>query len=487
MSKFKGKVGIGAVIAVIVLVVAMYVLTVLPLGKQAMQGVRQDATRGGELVPTRVRYHALDLVTVACLAAHEPAFAKAIQADTVQKKRQDTFDAITVYDGKLKTLRRKADFLGVVDEEGKIIARDLSIQDMFGEKLPYDAISHALAGRATGDIWVMKDRLLRAGVAPIYVEGVVKGAVVVGYDLTDAEAVAEQKQFGAHVVYFSGGAVRASSFPKAGAEVKAVNAKLIAAQGEAAKAVSSKKKSAIFETTIGGHRYFGIAGPLPPPVTVYGGKADGGKPMAVMSAAKKGAGFIVLVDQTARTAKIRTTRWVLLAFLIILMLFVWVIMWIVAKHFVDAQDRLELGVSEVISGNMDYTFDALGEFEGLANALNVMLARLLGRPEPGEEDEEGDLSWRADVLTIGEMSSPTAEEASLVSEPEDTYLKQLFDTYVAARKGAGLTVEGLSHPTFSQKVKANEAMLRAKHECQLVRFRVSSAGSQVVLVPLRLA
>ena len=31
----------------------------------------------------------------------------------------------------------------------------------------------------------------------------------------------------------------------------------------------------------------------------------------------------------------------------------------------------------------------LADFDGLANALNVMMSRLTGRPEPGEEDEEG--------------------------------------------------------------------------------------------------
>ncbi|PID37992.1 MAG: hypothetical protein CSA65_00820 [Proteobacteria bacterium] len=480
MSKFKGKVGIAAVIGVIAIVAVMYLLIVLPLDKQLTAGAKQDVTRAAEAVPTRVRYHAYDLVAVAKHAANHSSFAQAIGAEA---KRQEVYNAIQAYDGKLKTQRRKSDFFGVVDEQGKIIARDLNIQDMHGEKLPYEAVTHALAGRATGDVWVMKNRLLRAAVAPIEVGGVIKGAVVVGYDITDAEAKTEAKQFGAQVVYFSGGAVRASSFPKAGAEVKAVNANILGASGEGPKAVKAGKSSAAFQVEIDGKVYLAVAGPLPAPVTVQGANAKGA-PQKKMSAATKGGGFVVLASLTDRTAQVRTTRWALVGFMAIFMLFVLLVMWVVAKHFVDAQDKLELGVSEVISGNMDYTFDALEEFEGLANALNVMLARLLGRPEPGEEED--DQSWRPDVLTIGELSSPSAEEGPLASEPEESYLAELYEQYIAARKGAQLSVEGLTLPVFSQKVKANEAMLRAKHECSIVRFKVSSAGGQVTLIPLRL-
>lgn len=456
----------------------MYLLIVLPLDKQATAGAKHDVERAAEAVPTRVRYHAYDLVAVAKHAANDSSFAKALESEA---KRQEIYNAIQAYDGKLKTQRRKSDFFGVVDEQGKIIARDLNIQDMHGEELAYKAVKHALAGRATGDVWVMKNRLLRAAVAPILVGGVVKGAVVVGYDITDAEAKVEAKQFGAQVVYFSGGATRAASFPKAGAEVKAVNASILGDSGQGAKAVAAGKTSAPFKVEINGKTYLGVAGPLPAPVTIHGGKSDGAG-QKKMSA--KG-GFVVLASLTDRTAQVRTTRWVLLGFMALFMLFVMLVMWIVAKHFVDAQDNLELGVSEVISGNMDYTFDAQEEFEGLANALNVMLARLLGRPEPGEE-EDGDQSWRPDVLTIGELSSPGADDGALASEPEESYLAKLFEQYIEARKGAQLSVEGLTLPVFSQKVKANEAMLRAKHECQLVRFKVSSAGGQVTLIPLRL-
>ena len=78
-----------------------------------------------------------------------------------------------------------------------------------------------------------------------------------------------------------------------------------------------------------------------------------------------------------------------------------------AKRFIGPLDKIELGVAEIINGNIDYTFKPVGpDFEGLSNALNVMLARLLGREEPNEdaveEEEDGGKVWRAEQMIIEE-------------------------------------------------------------------------------------
>src|SRR6185503_3192733 len=62
------------------------------------------------------------------------------------------------------------------------------------------------------------------------------------------------------------------------------------------------------------------------------------------------------------------------------------------RRIIAQVDQIELGVTDIINGNVDRTFRPVGlELDGLANGLNVMLARLLGRPEPGDEefDDEG--------------------------------------------------------------------------------------------------
>ena len=78
-----------------------------------------------------------------------------------------------------------------------------------------------------------------------------------------------------------------------------------------------------------------------------------------------------------------------------------------AKRFIGPLDKIELGVAEIINGNIDYTFKPVGpDFEGLSNGLNVMLARLLGREEPNEdaveEEDDGAQRWRSDQMVVEE-------------------------------------------------------------------------------------
>jgi len=170
---------------------------------------------------------------------------------------------------------------------------------------------------------------------------------------------------------------------------------------------------------------------------------------------------------------------------VLFILLVMVFMAAVARHFVSIEDQVELGVNEVINGNLDYTFDAQGEFEGLANALNVMLARLLGRPEPGEE-EDGDQSWRPDVIAVDELAADATLAKQLAAEAEDAYFARLYQEFVDARARLNLTVEGITQEGLTQKLRANEAMLKAKNKCRMVRFVVTATGGRVSFRPIRI-
>ena len=74
----------------------------------------------------------------------------------------------------------------------------------------------------------------------------------------------------------------------------------------------------------------------------------------------------------------------------------------------------------------------------------------------------------------------------LAAEPEDGYYTRIFREYIEARQAAGLSVEGITQASFTQKVRANEAMIKAKHKCSLVRFIVHTAAGRVSLRPIRL-
>src|SRR5205085_2540732 len=154
-------------------------------------------------------------------------------------------------------------------------------------------------------------------------------------------------------------------------------------------------------------------------------------------------------------------------------------MYLVHRRTETQIDEIELGVAEIINGNLDRTFRPVGhELDGLANGLNVMLARLLGRPEPGEEafDENGNpiIPGRVDFEEAQEGSggaaAPAADPdlAALAQEPEPDYYKRVFTEYVAARKESG-SPDDVSFESFIAKLRVNEGKLKAQYNCRAVR------------------
>jgi hypothetical protein len=149
-----------------------------------------------------------------------------------------------------------------------------------------------------------------------------------------------------------------------------------------------------------------------------------------------------------------------------------------ARRFVSPLDQIELGVAEVINGNIDYTFKPVGQdFEGLSNSLNVMLARLLGREEPNEEaveeEEEGgthEVESRGHGHRGNRWQRPAATVAALAEEGEAAYYPRLFNEYLSTLQQAGQPSEGMSVLAFMAKLSLTEAGLREKWECKVVRF-----------------
>src|SRR5690606_3821627 len=100
------------------------------------------------------------------------------------------------------------------------------------------------------------------------------------------------------------------------------------------------------------------------------------------------------------------------------------------RRLVAQVDQVELGVIEIINGNLDRRFGPVGpELDGLSNGLNVMLARLLGRPEPGEEefDEDGNPVVPGRVEFDESEGAPQVDPdiAALAQEAEPDYYKRV--------------------------------------------------------------
>ena len=166
-----------------------------------------------------------------------------------------------------------------------------------------------------------------------------------------------------------------------------------------------------------------------------------------------------------------------------------------ARRFIAPLDKIELGVAEVINGNIDYNFKPVGQdFEGLSNSLNVMLARLLGREEPNEEaveeeDEGSKHAWKAEAMVIEQSDgrAPAETVAALASEPEAAYYPRLYGEYVAALQRLGQPTDGMSVLAFMAKLSLTEAGLREKWECKVVRFLLAVKGNQITFRPVKIS
>jgi hypothetical protein len=158
------------------------------------------------------------------------------------------------------------------------------------------------------------------------------------------------------------------------------------------------------------------------------------------------------------------------------------------RRLIAQVDQIELGVTDIINGNVDRTFRPVGpELDGLANGLNVMLARLLGRPEPGEEefDDDGNpiIPGRVEFEEGEDKPAVDPDLANLASESEPDYYKRVFTEYVAARKAVG-SPDDVSFENFIAKLKVNEGKLKAQYNCRAVRFRVVTNNNKVSLKPV---
>jgi hypothetical protein len=342
------------------------------------------------------------------------------------------------------------------------------------------------------ELWDYPGRgLMRVGVATVVdvetADGVsrVAGAVLVAYAQSSKLAREEARTLGGQVAYFdfgSDGKVFASSFQDAKmAEILTP----VLAKGDLARTALANESGihGPVEVTANGSSYFAAAIRLPrfppaknlpadyPPVT---------------------AGALVLSPANPTTPEHGTAGRLILILGGVSLLLALGAMWLTSRRIIDQVDELEVGVAEIINGNLERTFRPVGDdLDGLANGLNVMLARLLGRPEPGEEemDEDGNpiVSGRVDFDEDAEAAAAapagSPDLAALAQEPEPDYYKRVYTEYRDARRAVGNPDE-VSFEGFIAKLRVNEGKLKAQHQCKAVRFRVVTKDGKVSLKPV---
>jgi hypothetical protein len=479
------KIGLIAAALLLAFTGLFFFSTTSNLTAAASKDVEDRVARAQRIHQQISRLGGLDLSNLASEKARRPGVLAAVGRAEETSRRQAAFEECEAINAALAPDGRRADIVAILDGQGKVLSRDLNPNADFGENYGarYPAVAAALKGQPVKDVWTLQGRMTEVGVAPVTrADGSVAGALLVGYALSARKAQERRTLLGAEIGFFHDGKVQTSSFVSDGGETgkedggrtQALASVLFAGPKLAEAALSKGTATGIEHVSIDDKDYAVIAAPL------QGNFAD------------KSSGVLLLAsvsDQVTR-ARGQANSVLFLGLLAIGVALAASVM--TAKRFIAPLDQIELGVGEVINGNIDYTFNPVGpDFEGLSNSLNVMLARLLGRDEPNEdavEEEETEVEkWKAASMVIDEGDgSPVAGAQALAQEGEASYYPRLYNEYLAALRAAGKNTDGVSVQQFMAKLRLSEAGLKEKWTCKMVRFQMVSRGTEIVFRAVRI-
>jgi hypothetical protein len=484
------KIGLVAAIVLLAFTAGVYSVVTRDLRESVVHEVETDVSRAQRMHQSIARLEALDFANLVAGLSHRSSVVGIFEKPDETGRRQAAFEQCEALNAFLQRGgSRKADIVAILDSAGKVLARDLNVNAMYGEDMraKYPAVGTALRGEATKDIWTLQNRMTRVAVAPVvHPDGTIKGALLVGYVLTARDAQLKRDLLGAEVAYFHNGKVHTSSFVSEGTgegakedgnQTQALNAILFQSPDKWGQQTLQKDApTELFDLMLDGREYTAVAAPL------HGNAFD------------KTSGFVVLKSIADALEPVGGVGLKVIGFGVLAILVALGASVMTAVRFIKPLDKIELGVAEIINGNIDYQFKPVGpDFEGLSNGLNVMLARLLGREEPNEDEveEEADESnrWRSDQMMVedgGPGGASDADAAALAQESEPIYYARIYNEYVAALKSQGKPTKGITVQAFTAKLRLVEGGLRQKWKCRMVRFKIAAQGEQVTLKPVPL-
>lgn len=345
--------------------------------------VEAQVGRAQQQLLREARLEGFDLANQAMAIARDDEFVQVFAQPSLADKQIKAAGAVEARKARLQQKGEegvaKVGILGLVDAQGRLLARDLQPSWRRGEDLTNDLplLKVALGGQPSKAEWNLDGQMYRVGAAPVKSpQGNVVGAVFLGYARSFDGATQARDLLGADVAYFFDDKIQASSFLHRGdapsseaTEEHALAQVLFDGPKYADQALDQHQPTAVFHFQVGHDEWVAAVAPV------------------LGNATPSKSGFAVLKSLTAAQAptKFAGTAVLALGLLGVLMAAAAAVM--TSRRFLLPLDKLESGVSEVINGNQDYVFGAPSEdYEGLANGLNAMVARLLGRPEPDEDN-----------------------------------------------------------------------------------------------------
>jgi hypothetical protein len=481
------KIGLIAAAVLVALTGLFYATITSSLQDSVRQDVESRVSRAQRVYRDISQLDGFKLANLASARARSAQVLAVFDKGDASARQSAAYEACEMVNQQLKQDNRKADIVAILDSTGKIVGRDLNPNADVGLDLraKYPAVSQALKGGAVKDVWTWQGRVHEVAVAPIVkADNSIIGAMLLAWVVSATTAQNSRDLLDTEIGFFLDGKVYASSFvssvdrSKEDVTKSQTLSNLLFAGGKIAEGVLQRGTPSEVQTwEIEGRSFAAVVAPMPG------------------NFANRTSGFVVLASLSDGMVRVHEAGMKVLFFGLLAVVVTFVVSARTARRFISPLDKIELGVAEVINGNIDYTFKPVGQdFEGLSNSLNVMLARLLGREEPNEEaveeeEEGGKQVWKAEAMVIaeGDGSAPPSTVTELADESEAAYYPRLFNEYVASLQKLGQSTQGMSVLAFMAKLSLTEAGLREKWECKTIRFLLAQQGSQISFRPVKIA
>ena len=307
--------------------------------------------------------------------------------------------------------------VAVIDETGRVIARDTDRNRMYGDPLlnSVPSLRRVLQrGASRYGVWAHEDKLLQVGVAAVRNDqGGVVGALLVGYDLSNGFAKQEARLIGHDLLFVLGDRIYSTStavdvrdaLQEALYSPPLDNGTLAALQG---------KPTLPWMTTLAGHKYVGTTAALP--------MARGVE-----------AAYVVLADQAKHMALAGVAN-MILWFTLLGIAGVAIYGYIIANSLMEPIEQMEDDILAVINGRGEVRLDVdTPELGGLSYRVNQLINLFTG---VAEEDEEGRAvtssgGWESVSISgpgfasrsssAGPVQTDDPEASALAAVPEKQY------------------------------------------------------------------
>lgn len=397
-------------------------------------------------------------------------------------RRRRAFDAAqevsTWFGDPARGRNERPHIVAVIDETGRVIARDTDPNRMVGEPLAgHVPVLRGLLKRGGSrfGVWSHDGKLLQIGVAAVRnEEGSVVGALLVGYDLSNGYARGEARLIGHDLMFLTPEGIYSTSTP---VDVRdALEKALYSPPFEAeTNAALEGKPTHPWVVELRGEPYVGVTASLP------------------LSRGVRAA-YVLLAPERKHT-ELASLADVILWLTLLGLLGVMIYGYIISTNIMEPIEQMEDDLLAVINGSSGVRLEVeTPELGGLSYRINQLINLFTG---VAEEDDEGRAvtssgGWEAVSITgpsagtSGAALDPSTdpEAAALAGVPEEQYYAQLYADYVAAKRALGEDVSNVPQSRFVERIRGNAEHLRRKHGARMVRFKVETMGGQVNLKPV---